>query len=41
MEASLILCDYADAVNGKLYLSGGGWTTLVADQPASVALLAA
>lgn len=26
MEAILLLCDYAEAVNGKLYIMGGGWT---------------
>lgn len=26
METILILCDYAEAVNGKLYIMGGGWT---------------
>lgn len=27
MDAILLLCDYAEAVNGKLYIMGGGWTT--------------
>lgn len=26
MEALLLLCDYAQAINGKLYIIGGGWT---------------
>ncbi|MCJ7745899.1 MAG: hypothetical protein MUP40_06390 [Actinobacteria bacterium] len=26
MEATILLCDYAEAVNGKLYVMGGGWT---------------
>jgi len=26
MDATLILCDYAEAINGKLYIMGGGWT---------------
>ena len=26
MEAILLLCDYAEAINGKLYITGGGWT---------------
>jgi len=26
VEAILLLCDYAEAVNGKLYIMGGGWT---------------
>jgi hypothetical protein len=25
MEATVVLCDYAEAVNGKLYVMGGGW----------------
>ena len=26
MDAMLLLCDYAEAINGKLYIMGGGWT---------------
>jgi len=26
METILLLCDYAEALNGKLYVMGGGWT---------------
>lgn len=26
METTLMLCDYAEAINGKLYIMGGGWT---------------
>jgi len=26
METTLILCDYAEAIAGKLYIMGGGWT---------------
>jgi hypothetical protein len=26
MEAILLLCDYAESINGKLYIMGGGWT---------------
>lgn len=26
MEAIVLLCDFAEAVNGKLYIMGGGWT---------------
>ena len=25
VEATVVLCDYAEAVNGKLYVMGGGW----------------
>jgi hypothetical protein len=27
MRAVLLLCDYAAAVQGKLYITGGGWNT--------------
>jgi hypothetical protein len=27
METILLLCDYAEAISGKLYVMGGGWTT--------------
>lgn len=30
MDADLILCDHAEAVNGKLYINGGGWNLLFA-----------
>ncbi len=33
-----MLCDYAEEVNGKLYIMGGGWTTIQADTPAPLAL---
>ena len=26
MDTTLLLCDYAEAINGKLYIMGGGWT---------------
>ncbi len=26
VKAMLMLCDYAEAINGKFYISGGGWT---------------
>lgn len=38
MEAQMLLCDYAEEMNGKLYVMGGGWNRLVAETPASVAL---
>lgn len=28
MDAVLLLCDHAEAVNGKLYINGGGWNLL-------------
>jgi hypothetical protein len=39
VEVTLILCDAAEAVEGKLYVLGGGWTHAVAaDQPFNTAL---
>lgn len=26
MKTTIILCDYAEAIGGKLYIMGGGWT---------------
>jgi hypothetical protein len=34
----MLLCDYAEDVNGKLYIVGGGWNTILADTPSPVAL---
>lgn len=30
MDATLLLCDAADAVNGKFYILGGGWSVILA-----------
>ena len=39
MDTTVLLCDSAEAVNGKLYVLGGGWTTLyAADRPVSISL---
>lgn len=39
MEADLLLCDHAEAVNGKLYINGGGWNLLFTpDVPANMSL---
>ena len=39
MQATVLLCDYAEAVNGKLYVMGGGWNVaFAADQPMNAAL---
>ena len=29
----MLLCDFAEAVNGKLYISGGGWTNVRSPLP--------
>ena len=33
VEATMLLCDYAEAVNGKLYIVGGGWSLLAKVRP--------
>jgi hypothetical protein len=39
VQATVLLCDYAEAVNGKLYVMGGGWNVaFAADQPMNAAL---
>jgi hypothetical protein len=39
MEATLLLCDHAEAVGGKLYINGGGWNVLLrAGVPVNVSL---
>ena len=38
MEATLLLCDYAQTFDGKLYIMGGGWNRIPANAPISVAV---
>lgn len=39
MEATVLLCDFAEAINGKLYVMGGGWSNLNAPgRPVNVSL---
>lgn len=39
MEADLLLCDHAEAINGKLYIMGAAWNLLQApDQAITIAL---
>src|SRR3989442_14351182 len=38
MEASMLLCDFAEAINGKLYIMGAGWSHIVLNQPTNFAL---
>lgn len=40
IEATMLLCDYAQAVNGKLYVIGGGWSILTMVQPTASMSLA-
>lgn len=35
MRANLILCDWADVVNNRLYIQGAGWDVIQARQPLS------
>lgn len=37
-RAVLILCDWAEAINGKLYIQGAGFNQLLADAPIPLAL---
>lgn len=34
----MLLCDFAESINGKLYIQGAGWNQLLAGQPAAIAL---
>lgn len=38
MDVTLLLCDYAESVNGKLYISGAGWNEIAAHATAPIAL---
>jgi hypothetical protein len=38
MDVTLLLCDAAQEVGGKLYILGGGWSVMAADTPTSMAL---
>jgi hypothetical protein len=39
LDATLLLCDSAEAINGKLYIMGGGWNILFAPgTPVRIAL---
>ena len=34
----LILCDWAEVINGKLYMMGAGWSRIAANVPANLAV---
>jgi len=38
MDVTMLLCDAAQEVGGKLYILGGGWSVLKAEVPAPMAL---
>lgn len=40
LEATMLLCDWAEALQGKLYLMGGGWTQLTMNSPTVAMTLA-
>ena len=35
---TLILCDWAEAIGGKLYIMGAGWSRIIANTQASIAV---
>jgi hypothetical protein len=37
-QATVLLCDAAESVNGKLYILGAGWSQTLADHPTNMAL---
>jgi hypothetical protein len=39
MDVTLLLCDHAEAINGKLYIHGGGWNIVLSGgEPFSLGL---
>lgn len=40
MRATLLLCDWAEVLNGKAYAQGIGWSRIRANAPVSFALVA-
>lgn len=38
IEATAILCDFAQVAEGKLYVMGGAWTRIAANSPAPMTL---
>lgn len=38
MEATMLLCDFAESANGKLYVMGGGWTEVSGQGPINCSL---
>jgi hypothetical protein len=38
VKASLLLCDWAEVVQGKLFAQGMGWSIVVADEPIQMAI---
>jgi hypothetical protein len=38
MDVTMVVCDYAESVNGKLYIMGAGWDQVAANVPVPVAV---
>src|SRR5680860_489523 len=38
MQTNLMLCDWAEVVQGKLYIQGSGWSRILANQPVQMAI---
>jgi hypothetical protein len=38
VEAIMMLCDFAESLNGKLYIQGGGWDRVMKIQPLNFAV---
>lgn len=38
MEVTMMLCDWAEELNGKLYIMGGGWNRTGANRPVNMGL---
>jgi hypothetical protein len=38
IRVSLMICDWAESLNGKLYVHGGGWTRIIAGAPVPMAI---
>jgi hypothetical protein len=38
MEVTMMLCDWAEELNGKLYIMGGGWNRTGANRPMNMGL---
>jgi hypothetical protein len=38
MRSTIILCDWAESIQGKLYMQGGGWNKVLANTPAGFAV---
>lgn len=38
MEVTLLLCDFAEVLNGKIYIMGAGWDRVMGGMPINAAL---